>query len=210
MLRGIVAAPGAASGLLGRCFPGLPLLAAPCRGRKSRTDPQAKSKVGRVKLPTPVDVTELLVVKNRYYYHRRVMKALRAEFKHDWVQRCYAQKQGELGMLQKGAAEQEHRELMAFNDAENRRLQERREERHRREEAEAKERRLLGAQKRATQLEEFLKEKEMEVLQLQEAAKDFITPENLDAKIEECLDNPRSYNFAIDREGRVAKRSVLS
>lgn len=46
-------------------------------------------------------------------------------------------------------------------------------------------------------------------LLMQEEAKSFITPENLEERIEECLDNPRSYNFAIDKEGRVAKQSVL-
>lgn len=45
---------------------------------------------------------------------------------------------------------------------------------------------------------------------VQEEAKTFITPENLDARIEECLDNPRNYNFAIDKEGRIVKRTVLS
>lgn len=45
---------------------------------------------------------------------------------------------------------------------------------------------------------------------LQEEAKTFITLENLDARIEECLDNPRNYNFAIDRDGRIVKRTVLS
>lgn len=45
---------------------------------------------------------------------------------------------------------------------------------------------------------------------VQEEAKTFITPENLEARIEECLDNPRNYNFAIDKDGRIVKRTVLS
>ena len=45
---------------------------------------------------------------------------------------------------------------------------------------------------------------------VQEEAKTFITPENLDARIEECLDNPRNYNFAVDKDGRIVKRMVLS
>lgn len=44
----------------------------------------------------------------------------------------------------------------------------------------------------------------------QEEAKNFITLENLEARIEECLDNPRNYNFAIDKDGRIVKRTVLS
>lgn len=43
----------------------------------------------------------------------------------------------------------------------------------------------------------------------QEEAKDFITMDNLDERIEEALDNPKNYNFAIDREGRVVKRTAI-
>lgn len=42
----------------------------------------------------------------------------------------------------------------------------------------------------------------------QEEAKNFITLENLDQRIEEALDNPKNYNFAINKEGQVAKRTV--
>lgn len=43
----------------------------------------------------------------------------------------------------------------------------------------------------------------------QEDIKNFITLENLDQRIEEALDNPKNYNFAIDKEGRVVGRTVL-
>lgn len=43
----------------------------------------------------------------------------------------------------------------------------------------------------------------------QEEAKNFITVENLDQRIEEALDNPKNYNFAIDKDGKVVKRTVL-
>nr|XP_013798683.1 PREDICTED: 28S ribosomal protein S26, mitochondrial [Apteryx mantelli mantelli] len=105
---------------------------------------------------------------------------------------------------------EEHRLLMAWNDAENARQRARREERIRKEEEERKKQKLQAAENKAKLTEAFLKEKEKEVLQLQEEAKKFITPENLDARIEECLDNPRNYNFAIDKEGRIVRRTVLS
>ncbi|KFV84892.1 hypothetical protein N308_05382, partial [Struthio camelus australis] len=100
---------------------------------------------------------------------------------------------------------------MAWNDAENARQRARREERIRKEEEERKRQKLQAAENKAKLMEALLKEKEKEVLQLQgrEEAKKFITPENLDARIEECLDNPRNYNFAIDKEGRIIKRTVL-
>lgn len=43
----------------------------------------------------------------------------------------------------------------------------------------------------------------------QEEAKNFITLENLDQRIEEALDNPKNYNFAVDKEGRVVKQTIL-
>ncbi|XP_009072316.1 PREDICTED: 28S ribosomal protein S26, mitochondrial, partial [Acanthisitta chloris] len=105
---------------------------------------------------------------------------------------------------------EEHRRLMAWNDDENARQRARREERIRKEEEEEKKRKLEVAEEQARKMEAFLKEKEKEILQLQEEAKTFITPENLDARIEECLDNPRNYNFAIDKDGRIVKQTVLS
>ncbi|KFO80572.1 hypothetical protein N303_05788 [Cuculus canorus] len=99
---------------------------------------------------------------------------------------------------------------MAWNNEENARQRARREERIRKEEEEQKKQKVQAAENKAKKMEAFLKEKEREVLQLQEEAKSFITPENLDARIEECLDNPRNYNFAIDKEGRIVQRTVLS
>ncbi|XP_010289668.1 PREDICTED: 28S ribosomal protein S26, mitochondrial, partial [Phaethon lepturus] len=130
-----------------------------------------------------------------------------AEFRAEVLQR-----KREVRQSQEDSAElaEEHRRLMAWNEAENARQRERREERIRKEEEEQKRKKLQAVENQARIMEAFLKEKEKEVLQLQEEAKTFITPENLDARIEECLDNPRNYNFAIDKDGRIVKRTVLS
>ncbi|XP_054681571.1 28S ribosomal protein S26, mitochondrial [Grus americana] len=179
----------------------------PVRGRKTRHDPPAKSKASRLKVPPPVDPEELLVVMERYRQHRLVLGALRAEFRAE-----VTQKKREALLSQEDSAElmEEHRRLMAWNEAENARQRARREERIRKEEEERKRQKLQAAESKARIMEAFLKEKEKEVLQLQEEAKTFITLENLDARIEECLDNPRNYNFAIDKDGRIVKRTVLS
>lgn len=47
------------------------------RGRKSRTDPKAKSKEGRIKVPPPVDPVEMVVLKERYTEYQLIMRALR-------------------------------------------------------------------------------------------------------------------------------------
>lgn len=129
------------------------------RGRKSRNDPPAKSKAGRIKEPPPVDPVELLVVQERYRQYQVLIKALR-----------------------------------------NNRIQ---------KEEKAKElQKLEAAIYRDKKQEELIREKEREILQLQEEAKNFITLENLEQRIEAALDNPKSYNFAIDKEGRIVKRTA--
>lgn len=42
-------------------------------------------------------------------------------------------------------------------------------------------------------------------LSQQEEAKNFITRENLEARVEEALDSPKSYNWAVTREGLVVR-----
>uniref|UniRef100_A0A7N4PZL1 Small ribosomal subunit protein mS26 n=1 Tax=Sarcophilus harrisii TaxID=9305 RepID=A0A7N4PZL1_SARHA len=73
----------AAVGRLGRSVrppapaPSLPLLLPPARGRKSRHDPPAKSKIGRLRTPTPVDPVEMYIVTERYKSYRQIVRALR-------------------------------------------------------------------------------------------------------------------------------------
>lgn len=58
------------------CGPPAPLLLL-VRGRKTRHDPQAKSKVGRVATPPAVDPTEFFVLTERYRQYRQIVRALR-------------------------------------------------------------------------------------------------------------------------------------
>ncbi|KAJ1212248.1 hypothetical protein NDU88_007555 [Pleurodeles waltl] len=186
-----------------------PPLVTPRRGRKSRADPPAKSKAGRIKEPPPVDPEELVVVKARYREYGAVLGALRAEFKEEVLRKQYEEKVGSLAAERLKHETEEHRMLMAWNDAENARLCKLREERYVREQQEEEQQKWQEAIALEASLHEFRKEREQEILQLQEEAKHFITPENLDQRIEEALDNPKTYNFAIDKEGRVAKRTIV-
>ncbi|XP_041047973.1 28S ribosomal protein S26, mitochondrial [Carcharodon carcharias] len=185
-----------------------PGLWVPARGRKSRTDPPAKSKADRLRVPTPVDPVELLVVKERYRQHVGIIGALRAEFKEEMLRKRYEEEVGSLAEERAKLESEEHQKLMAFNNLENERLRKIREERIQREAKEEQEQKLQAAIYREKKRDEFLKQKEQEVLQLQEAVKNFITLENLDQRIEEALDNPKNYNFAIDEEGRFIRRTV--
>ncbi|KAJ8385198.1 hypothetical protein AAFF_G00191700 [Aldrovandia affinis] len=179
------------------------------RGRKSRTDPKAKSKAGRVKVPPPVDPVEMVVLKERFTQYDLITRALRFEFKEEMLRQRYEQEVGSLAEERAKQEAEEHCALMAWNDAENLQLWKLRELRVLKglEEEELKKTEL--AIQREMKMESFVKEKEQEILQLQEEAKTFITLENLDQRIEEALDNLKNYNFAIDKEGRVVKRTVL-
>lgn len=64
---------GAVRLLIPRCT----VLVESVRGRKSRNDPVAKSKVGRIKVPPPVDPVEMVVLKERYTEYKLIMNALR-------------------------------------------------------------------------------------------------------------------------------------
>lgn len=53
------------------------MLFLPVRGRKTRHDPPAKSKVGRMKMPPAVDPAEHYVLTERYRQYRETVRALR-------------------------------------------------------------------------------------------------------------------------------------
>lgn len=57
--------------------PGNTVLIETVRGRKSRTDPKAKSKLGRIKTPPPVDPVEMVVLKERFTEYNLILRALR-------------------------------------------------------------------------------------------------------------------------------------
>ncbi|XP_043111659.1 28S ribosomal protein S26, mitochondrial [Puntigrus tetrazona] len=180
------------------------------RERKSRTDPKAKSKMGRIKTPPPVDPVEMVVLNERYTEYKLILRALRFEFKEQMLRKKHEEKVGSVAEKKAEIEAEEHRSLMVMNNAENLRLRKIREQRVQ-EEAEAAElKKREAAISRQQELENYIKEKERQILLLQEEAKDFITLDNLDQRIEEALDNPKNYNFAIDKEGRVVKRTAFT
>ncbi|XP_051237859.1 28S ribosomal protein S26, mitochondrial [Dicentrarchus labrax] len=179
------------------------------RGRKSRTDPVAKSKEGRIKVPSQVDPVEMVVLKERYSEYQLLMSALRLEFKEEVLQKKYEEETGSLAEERTRQEVEEHRALMDWNNRENLRLLKLRILRVQKEKEEAEYKQLEADIQQEQDEQEFLKEKEREILQLQEEAKNFITLENLDQRIEEALDSPKNYNFALDKQGRVVKKTIL-
>uniref|UniRef100_A0A8C2PG85 Small ribosomal subunit protein mS26 n=1 Tax=Capra hircus TaxID=9925 RepID=A0A8C2PG85_CAPHI len=93
-------------------------------GQKTRHNPPAKSKIGRVVTPPAVDPVELFVLTEHYWQYRQTVRALRQEFVTEVRRKVHEARAGDLAerkVLQDAA---EHRELMAWNQAENQRLPE--------------------------------------------------------------------------------------
>ncbi|XP_027622269.1 28S ribosomal protein S26, mitochondrial, partial [Tupaia chinensis] len=142
--------------------------------RKTRHDPPAKSKVGRVATPPAVDPAEFFVLMERYQQYRLTVRALRQQFVSEVRKKLHEARVGVLAERKALQDAAEHQELMAWNQAENRRLHELR---------------CVGQEAGGG-----------------EEAKNFITRENLEARVEEALDSPpKNYNWAITREGLVVR-----
>uniref|UniRef100_A0A3Q3GTV5 Small ribosomal subunit protein mS26 n=1 Tax=Labrus bergylta TaxID=56723 RepID=A0A3Q3GTV5_9LABR len=178
------------------------------RGRKSRGDPVAKSKEGRIKEPPPVDPVEMVVLRERFSEYQLIMRALRLEFKEEVLRKKYQEETGSMAEERAKQEAEEHRALMAWNDQENQRLLKLRMLRLQKEKEEAERKWVEADIQREQEQQELITQREREILQLQEDAKNFITLENLDQRIEEALDNPKNYNFAINKQGRVVKQTV--
>ncbi|XP_008993900.3 small ribosomal subunit protein mS26 [Callithrix jacchus] len=175
------------------------------RGRKTRHDPPAKSKIGRVNMPPAVDPAEFFVLMERYQHYRQTVHALRMEFGSEVRRKAHEARAGVLAERKAMEEAAEHRELMAWNQAENQRLHELRIARLRQEAREQEQRQVEEQARKAEEARTWAQLKEREVLQLQEEAKNFITRENLEARVEAALDSPKSYNWAITREGLVVR-----
>lgn len=175
------------------------------RGRKTRYDPPAKSKVGRVATPPAVDPAELFVVTERYRHYRQTVRALRLEFVSEVRMKVHDARSGVQAERKAQEDAAEHRRLMAWNREENQRLHELRIERLRQEAREQEQRQAEEKARQALEAQAWAQLKEQEMLQLQEEAKHFITRENLDARVEAALDSPKSYNWAVTKEGLVVR-----
>uniref|UniRef100_A0A8C6AK16 Small ribosomal subunit protein mS26 n=1 Tax=Monodon monoceros TaxID=40151 RepID=A0A8C6AK16_MONMO len=139
----------------------------PVRCRKTRHDPPAKSKVGRVATPPAVDPAEFFVLTERYRQYRQTVRALRLEFVSEVRKKVHEARTGVLAERKALEDAAEHRELMAWNQAENQRLRELRMARLRQEAREQERRQAEEAARQAREAQAWAQLKEREVLQLQ-------------------------------------------
>ncbi|KAG8535706.1 hypothetical protein GDO81_027922 [Engystomops pustulosus] len=89
------------------------------RGRKSRTDPPAKSKASRIKYPPMVCIEELLNVRHRYREYTAILGAMRADFKEEMLRSRFEQQVGSFAEQRLHLEAVEHAALMAWNKEEN-------------------------------------------------------------------------------------------
>lgn len=154
---------------LGRAGPRLPqaVRVQPARGRKSRHDPPAKSKLGRTATPPAVDPAELFVLSERYARYRQTVGALRRQFAREVRERLLEARVGSQAARKAEQDAAEHRELLAWNQAENRRLHELRVARRLQEARDGERRRAELEARRAEEARAWARLKEEEVLRLQ-------------------------------------------
>uniref|UniRef100_A0A0N4ZPU2 Small ribosomal subunit protein mS26 n=1 Tax=Parastrongyloides trichosuri TaxID=131310 RepID=A0A0N4ZPU2_PARTI len=103
---------------------------------------------------------------------------------------------------------QEKEELDKFiemNEERNKKRKEARDIREKEELLVTKEKILEKIEKTMELEEKNINEKKEEVLKLIEESYNFVTKENLDQKLEEALENPTTFSYAIDLNGRVIK-----
>ncbi|XP_027724641.1 28S ribosomal protein S26, mitochondrial-like [Vombatus ursinus] len=146
--------------------PSLPLLLPSTLSRKSRHDPPSKSKIWRLRTPTPVDPAEMDMLMEHYKSYKQTAQALRLEFMEEVWRKAHEKKFGGLKTVQDF---EEHKQLLARNQVENARFPALRISRLQQQEQE-----WLGEleeMQKAQEMEAFVQEKEKEVLQLQEDGK---------------------------------------
>uniref|UniRef100_A0A0R3S155 Small ribosomal subunit protein mS26 n=1 Tax=Elaeophora elaphi TaxID=1147741 RepID=A0A0R3S155_9BILA len=106
-------------------------------------------------------------------------------------------------MIAKEAREEneEFEHLLVINEERNRKAAEERNEREKQEMKKMELEYLKSIEKELKRREINVKQRMNEVLQMVERSKHFITDETLDEKLEEALDNPVVYDYAIDLQG---------
>jgi small subunit ribosomal protein S26 len=142
--------------------------------------------------------------RSRLVEYRKKVSQRRKEFYEEWLS---ASKERQTAPGSKLTVEHEARkkEKAAFeaNRLENERMANLREEKA---VVEARKQALLKKQKAEIYGQKVAKLQELRqaiVFEQKEKGKDFITIDTLDAKIEEALDNPKDYNFAISQTGEI-------
>ncbi|KRZ08182.1 Tetratricopeptide repeat protein 1 [Trichinella zimbabwensis] len=184
----------------------------PAKPGKPPILPPAKSKryrVVHVPWHDPEDVKEMLW---RRHIYMNALKSMECLFK--IVRRYYRDRLS--GSILKSVdgtfltdIENEFRQLLLKNDELNKLQQEKREKEFQAEKEKLKEEMIQLVEQHLNKNEEQHAVREKEVLEMIENSKHFLTYENLDEKIEEALESPTDFNYALDLNGKMFKGKPL-
>ncbi|KAK6101506.1 Mitochondrial ribosome subunit S26 family protein [Brugia pahangi] len=142
----------------------------------------------------PDVVKELLW--RRHVYNNAIV-SLRKLFREESVRNKYE----DMIAKEKQEESEEFEYLLSANEERNREAAERREEREKEELRKMECEYLKSIEKELERKEINVKQRMKEVLQMVERSKYFVTDEILDEKLEEALDNPVVYDYAVDLQG---------
>uniref|UniRef100_A0A8R1TYT1 Small ribosomal subunit protein mS26 n=1 Tax=Onchocerca volvulus TaxID=6282 RepID=A0A8R1TYT1_ONCVO len=133
----------------------------------------------------------------RRHVYNNAMVSLRKLFKEESARNKYED------MIAKETREEneEFEHLLTINEERNRKAAEKRNEREKEELKKMESEYLKSIENELERRETNVKQRMKEVLQMVERSKHFVTDETLDEKIEEALDNPVVYDYAIDLQG---------
>uniref|UniRef100_A0A1E1X3W9 Small ribosomal subunit protein mS26 n=1 Tax=Amblyomma aureolatum TaxID=187763 RepID=A0A1E1X3W9_9ACAR len=169
------------------------------KGSKPRWMPIAPTKLFKINPGPPVDPEEIAVLRRMRAAYRTEMKAIR----NYWME----ENRKDLELADKYSAvsqeeEREHERLLEENDKENQRVAILRMERNKLEQEKRVEE-LLQREADAKLKLEQLKQHVDEIVRIEkERSATYITLEKLDEAIELAIENPISYSFAIDAQGK--------
>lgn len=169
------------------------------KGMKPRWMPIAPSKLFKINLGPPKDPEELAVLRRLDSVYKTEMKAIRNFWREEHLKDLeLADKHSALSQEE----EREHEHLLEENEKENQRVAILRMERNKLEEARRVEE-LLKREADAKAKLAQLKEQVEEIVRLEKKrSSTYVTLENLDEAIEFAIENPISYSFAIDQQGK--------
>uniref|UniRef100_A0A131Z071 Small ribosomal subunit protein mS26 n=1 Tax=Rhipicephalus appendiculatus TaxID=34631 RepID=A0A131Z071_RHIAP len=169
------------------------------KGMKPRWMPIAPTKLFKINLGPPKDPEELAVLRRLTAAYRTEMKAIRNFWREEHLKDLeLADKHSALSQEE----EREHERLLEENEKENQRVAVLRMERNKLEEARRVEE-LLQREAEAKAKLAQLKEQVEEIVRLEKKrSSTYVTLENLDEAIEFAIENPISYSYAIDQQGK--------
>lgn len=166
------------------------------RWRKSRHDPPPKHKVLVKRRPVPNEWEDSFLL-TKYRNYRTHLKGVRGII----VKQVAAVAARDEVVRLTNKSEEEFPAILEWNEQENKKIGAIRELKLAEQAKKVEEERLEKMMQEEEERLEHLQYIEQVVMKEKEASKFFITSENMEESIEAAINNPKNYNFGINRQG---------